>query len=88
MQKLSRLLVRLSAAFFAANVIYFYLLIHFGSKHRNAATGQIVPLVNHGYCVFITNAQHSIWIGSLVVVALLFSIGVITHKKISTKQGP
>ena len=38
------------------------------------------PFSNHGYRVFITHAQYSIFIGSLVVVAVLFLLGVIIYE--------
>ncbi len=78
--RFSKLLVRLSAVVFVANVVYFYLLMQFGSKRRNAATGQVIPFSNHGYRVFITHTQYSIFIGSLIVVAVLFLLGVITYE--------
>ncbi len=78
--RFSKLLARLSAVVFAVNVVYFYLLMHFGSRRKNAKTGQVISFSNHGDRVFITHVQYSIFIVSLVVFALLFLTGAILYE--------
>ena len=77
----SRWIAILALAIFAANVFYFFVLMGHGSRDRNALTGQVVALHDHGTTVFVTHAQYGLWLGGLIFAGALFVAGAVLFQR-------
>ena len=78
--RICRIIFSSAASLFAANFIYFLILMQIGYSHADMAAGHVISLTDHEREVYITNFQYLVWIGSLCLAALLFVVAIIIIK--------